>query len=294
MKARLFCFIGILLIISGCDLIDQQISKVYNKPTGTIIAEIGKDYVTLEELNSEIDTYNSSPVVLENPNMKIATKEQKTEYLDEVVNRKLLYREAVDRGLDLDKDYRQAVDNFKTTLLVTRLISDETKNINVDSAEIEATYNQIKDMLKEPDQRWVREIAVATRSKANEILSQLLTGASFASMAIQYSTVDSASKGGDLGYITIGSKGNDFPEFDNIVFSPSLEVGALSSVFKGPDGYYIVKLEDKKEGKTPALTEVWDRLKLALQQEKQQEALNKLLEEVKSSTDVKTYRHLIK
>ncbi|MDP8259852.1 MAG: peptidylprolyl isomerase [Candidatus Gygaella obscura] len=294
MKLKLFCFLSIVIIFSGCDVIDQQISKVYNKPTGTIIAEIDKEYVTLEELNAEIDIYNSSPVVAENADLRIESKEKKISYLEEVVNRKLLYREAIDRGLDLDADYRNAVDNFKTTLLVTRLISDETKDIEVDSAEIEATYNQVKDMLKEPDQRWVREISVSTRSKANEILSQLLTGSSFASMAIQYSTLDSASKGGDLGYVTVGSKGSDFPEFDNVVFASTLEVGALSSVFKGPGGYYIVKLEDEKDGKTPVLTEVWDRIKLALQQEKQQQALDKLLSDVKASTEVKTYKHLIK
>jgi len=284
------------VLLSGCDILPIERIKPSKKPTGAVVAEIDGEYITLEELNAEIETFNSSQLVAENPSQKIETVEQKKDTLNSMINQRLIYREAIDRKMDKDPDYKRSVENFKITYLVSKLLSNEIKDLDVTQSDIENAYAQIKDRLKEPDQRKVREIVVSTKNEANEILSQLLMGSDFATMASQRSKVKSAAKGGDLGYITIGSKGADSVYFDNVVFSPTLEIGSLSQVFKGPEGYYIVKLEAKKEGRQPPLSEVQDQLKMALKQDKQLERFNNLVDKLRKQSKIETrkYENLIK
>ena len=284
------------VLLSGCDILPIEKIKPSKKPTGAVVAEIDGEYITLEELNAEIETFNSSQLVAENPSQKIETVEQKKDTLNSMINQRLIYREAIDRKMDKDPDYKRSVENFKITYLVSKLLSNEIKDLDVTQSDIENAYAQIKDRLKEPDQRKVREIVVSTKNEANEILSQLLMGSDFATMASQRSKVKSAAKGGDLGYITIGSKGADSVYFDNVVFSPTLEIGSLSQVFKGPEGYYIVKLEAKKEGRQPPLSEVQDQLKMALKQDKQLERFNNLVDKLRKQSKIETrkYENLIK
>lgn len=284
------------VLLSGCDILPIERIKPSKKPTGAVVAEIDGEYITLEELNAEIETFNSSQLVAENPSQKIETVEQKKDTLNSMINQRLIYREAIDRKMDKDPDYKRSVENFKITYLVSKLLSNEIKDLDVTQSDIENAYAQIKDRIKEPDQRKVREIVVSTKNEANEILSQLLMGSDFATMASQRSKVKSAAKGGDLGYITIGSKGADSVYFDNVVFSPTLEIGSLSQVFKGPEGYYIVKLEAKKEGRQPPLSEVQDQLKMALKQDKQLERFNNLVDKLRKQSKIETrkYENLIK
>jgi len=272
-----------VFIISGCDnySLTKKKEQSQNKEisampvvTGTVIAKINNYPITLEDLNKEIDAYNKA-VPKDKPEMKINTPEKKIDYLkNEMVKRVLLYQEALDRGLDRDPDVQKALEQTKQQLLVYQLIKKETDKVNVTSKEIEDYYNRFKDTLKEPEQRKVREIVVISESQAKDLLIRLLQGEDFASIARQYSKAKSADNGGDLGFIKPGAK---FKEFDEIAFSNALGAGQLSSVFKGPDGYYIIKVEAIKGGQQKSLSEMWDDIKRGLTFLKQQKRINDLV-----------------
>jgi parvulin-like peptidyl-prolyl isomerase len=61
-------------------------------------------------------------------------------------------------------------------------------------------------------------------------------------MAKQHSISDTAASGGDLGFL----QQEPFPEMVDALIN--LKAGEVSSVFKGPKGFYIVKLEEIKGG----------------------------------------------
>ena len=242
--------------------------------TGTIIAKVNNYPITLEELNKEVKRYNET-VLKDKPEMKINTPEKKIAYLkDEMVRRILIYQEALDRGLDRNPDVRKALEQTKQQLLIYKLIENETNKISVTSGDIEDYYNRYKDSLREPEQRRIREIVVISESQAKDLLIRLLQGEDFASLARQYSKAKSADKGGDLGFIKPEGK---FKEFREIAFSDALGVGSISSVFRGPDGYYIIKIEAIKGGQQKSLSEMWDDIKRGLTFLKQQERVNELV-----------------
>jgi parvulin-like peptidyl-prolyl isomerase len=192
------------------------------------------------------------------------------------------------RGLDRKKELVLALEEFKRGLLVRELVASLTEDIKVDSKEIEDYYNQFKDSFKEPAQWRVREIVVSTMDQAKQVLIEALKGTDFASLASQNSKSDSASKGGDLGFIAKAK----FPQLDAVL--SSLEVGSISNVIKGPDGFYIVKLEEKKGGKEKPLSEVWDDIKEGLTMIKQNQKIQDYIAKLKQNAKIEIHEDLLR
>lgn len=302
MKCRILlgtsiCFAFVFLV--GCDLIKSfQPNKVVKEQTGaeapvkgTIIAKVNNIPINLTELNQEIDAYNAI-VPADKPESKITTRDQKINYLkNELVRRSLLYQAALARGLDRKEETLKTLEKTKQELLVMELVRQEAEKIEVSSKEIEDYYNTYKEQLKEPEERQIREIVVNTEQEAKDILIQLLQGADFATLAKDRSKSTSAKDGGDLGFITPGKK---FSQFDATVFSETLEVGKTSNILKGPDGYYILKLEGKRGGKQKSLSELWDDIKKGLTFLKQQQKIEELISKLSRDAKIEIYEGEIK
>src|SRR5215467_2172680 len=102
------------------------------------------------------------------------------------------------------------------------------QNINPTDAELLKSYNQNKEPFRTQDRVKARHILltttgkskdeeVAIKAKAENLLKQLKGGADFAKLATENSQdPGSASKGGDLGWLT---HGQTVPEFDKAAFS---------------------------------------------------------------------------
>ena len=65
-----------------------------------------------------------------------------------------------------------------------------------------------------------------------------------------------------------------------------LDVGKTSNIFKGPQGYYILKLEAKRGGKQKTLSELWDDIKRTLTFLKQQQKLEELVSNVSKTAKI--------
>jgi len=287
--------------LGGCEKLNVLIPQKKEQPKqaapvaiavkGTLVARVNNIPITLEELNEETDAYNAA-VPQDKPEMKITTRDQKFNYLkNEMVRRTLLYQEASDRGLDKSEEVMKALEKIKQNLLVSQLVRQEAEKVDVASKEVEDYYNTYKEQLKSPEERNVREIVVSTEPEAKDIMIQLLQGGDFATLAKDRSKSASAKDGGDLGFV---QKGKKFSQFDSIAFSDSLEVGKVSSIFKGPEGYYILKLEGKRGGQEKALADMWDDIKKGLTFLKQQKKIEDLVGKISTSAKLEIYEGEIK
>lgn len=287
MKSRIILFAIISLLLGGvlgCDKFNPAAKKSAEvktavapyiiQPKGALVAKVNNVSIGLDDLNEEITLYNAN-VPADRPELKVVTKEQKVNYLkNEVVRRALIYQHALDNGLERSDEVKQAVEKNKRDLMVLQDIKDMTKNISVTSKEVEDYYNTYKEQLKEPEDRQISEIVVGSEQEARDLLIQLLQGADFATLAKNNSKSPSAKAGGDLGFI---QKGKKSAQFDATAFSDSLDVGKISSIFKTPDGYNIIKLEAKRGGKQKPLSEMWDDINRGLVFLKQQQAIEELV-----------------
>lgn len=301
----------ILSALLGCDKISSLLKIKPKQETkekqvayvtrGTIIAKVNNIPITLEVLNRYIDVYNASLELREDlapeqkKEAKIDTREKKLNYLKErLVRQAAFYQAALDRGLDRKDEIVELLERSRIEILAAEMENEIVKNIDVSSAEIEEAYKNNKSLFREPETRKLREVVFKSDDEARQALVELLQGGDFAALARNRSIADSAKNGGDLGALQKGQRGEEFANFDEVAFSPALQKDAISSVFKGPNGYYIVKVEDIKGGKQISLSEAWDSLKLILLNRKQEEALDKFYAELSRQARIEVYEGEIK
>ena len=296
---KILYLITIISFLAGCEKFFpkkpvKEVSKAgpqILEVKGTVIARVNNQPITLEELNEEVENYNKY-VPADRPEGKIDTRDKKLNYLkNELIRRSLLAQVAADRGLDKKEELQKALNNFKQNLLVAELVKSETENIEATSTEIEDYYNQYKEQLKEPEERRIREIVVVAENDARDVLIELLKGSDFAALAQMKSISASAKNGGDLGYIKRGLKS---PQFDEVAFSLTLEAGRTSNYFKGPEGYYILKLEAKRESKAKSLSELWDDIKNGLRFLKQQKKIEELISKLSADARIEVFESAVK
>lgn len=302
MKRGIFLLMPVLflVVVLGCDKLrlapakkgaDVKRAMPAVKVEGTVIAQVNNIPLTLEDLDQEVNSYNAL-VPADKPELKITTREQKINYLkNEMVRRTLLYQDALDRGLDRNKDVISALEKTKMDLLVVELVRQEADKVDVTSKEIEDYYNTYKEQLKEPEERRVREIVLPSEQESRDVLIEVLQGGDFGQLAKQRSKSPSAKEGGDLGYIPRGSK---FVQFDAVAFSDTMEKGKVSNIFKGPEGYYIIKVEEIRGGKQKSLSEMWDDIKRGLTFLKQQEKIEQLIGKLSRDARIEVYEGKIK
>ena len=290
-----YCLGGIIVFsLFGCQKLPEInfLSKKKGFPVaGTIIAEVNGMPITLEQLEQEIQNFNQ---LMDMPEAQISTREQKLAYLnEELVRRYLLYQEAKARGVDKEAQTQELLWNLEVNLLANQFLQKEIGDELVTSAEIEDFYNLYKEQFRQQEERRIREIVVNTEAEAKAILIELLQGANFAGIARERSRAESASVGGDLGFIKRGGLGIDFARFDEVAFSPSLEAGQISNVFKNKGRYYIIKVEEIKGGQSKSLSEVWDEIKMNVLFLKQQQKLQELTSRLLQDAEVNIYEEKI-
>lgn len=124
------------------------------------------------------------------------------------------------------------------------------------------------------------EIVVADKERADAILVQLLQGADFAQIAKESSIAESAVNGGDLGVITEVP----FQEMANALMS--LEAGEVSGVFRGPDGFYIMKVLEKSGGNPIPFEQIKEEILQNQLMQKQQQVILDYIEQLRKSVTV--------
>ena len=271
---------------------------------GTLLASIGARIVTLEDFNNRIQAYNAEIQASRDipdsvkPNYLIKTAEDKKRLLEGMTERELLIGEAIERRLDKDKDLLKAVKALEEQLLFAKIIETEKAKVNVTAKEIENYYNMYKDAFTIPEERKVAMIVLPTEPKAKEILISLLQGGDFAALARTNSTDKSASNGGDIGFIVQKSpfpqpdKKTMFEKFEEVAFA--LELNEPSTIFKGPGGFYLIKVTGIKQAHQRLLSEVYSDIEQGLMLKKQEDALRTLVGNLRKTTNIIVHDELLR
>ncbi|GFO54694.1 peptidylprolyl isomerase [Geomonas sp. Red276] len=172
----------------------------------------------------------------------------------------------------------------------TRFASQAT----VTDAEAQAFYKENLDAyFKKPESARASHILIGAdektspedrkkaKEKAEAILKRVKAGEDFAALAKAESSCPSAAQGGDLGEFT---RGQMVPQFDEAVFS--MKPGEISNVVETTFGYHIIKLVEKKEGKTEKFEDVKEKIDSYLKRQKVQKALSSFIEELKKNAKI--------
>lgn len=249
-------------------------------PPETIVASFGEYTISLGEFNQ----------LWEQVPEEYKLQLDKSMLLDQMISEKLLIQDAINMGLEKDKDVLEQIKKMTEQILVQVLIEREILNkVEVSDEEASEYYEQNKNSFTEKEQVHLYNILLETEEEAQNILEQLTAGADFSEIAIEKSTGPSAAQGGDLGYV---SAGTIIPEIEEVVFA--LEVEELSGVVKSDFGFHILKISDKKPETVKAFEEVKEDIIQTLLPTKQKEAFDNLLEELKSKVEIEINEEALK
>ncbi len=296
--------IAVIVSCSGCDIY----KAIFNKPKKTevvsqeatvvkqeapavvsegmaadVLAQVGSWKITTNEFKERLNAVKE--VV---PDFNPDDLESKKMVLDELVRQQLVVMDADQSGLSKQKDILDAVEEFRRSVIVREVTRKLVENVNVTEEEAKAFYEAQKANLIKPVEWHIREIVVEDQLKANEMLTEVLKGSDFAEMARQNSKGKTAAQGGDLGFISQ----EPFAEMAPIILA--LEVGKTSNVFKGPEGFYIVKLEEKKGGEQISYNEIKQDIDQKLKADKQQQVILDYLKKLEEKVQVKINNDLLK
>lgn len=207
------------------------------------------------------------------------TPEKKRELLvSYLVNVNLLAQAAEQRKLADAPDFAQRIAFARKKVLVQSLMENENKAATTDAA-VQKFYDE---NLKPVPEVHARHILVESEDQAKDVVKKLKAGEDFAKLAKDVSK-DPGSEGGDLGYIT---KDQVVPEFGNAAFA--LDKGKISDPVKTQFGWHVIKVEDKRDRKPPALDQVKDRIKAALAQRAGEELIQKIRTDAKIENLIET------
>jgi peptidyl-prolyl cis-trans isomerase C len=194
----------------------------------------------------------------------------------ELIGREVLLQEADKQNIGAKADVKAAIDNARQSIIINAMLADYVKKNPVTDAQIKAEYDRYKAQVGDKEYH-ARHILVGTEEEAKAIIAKLKGGAKFEELAKQSKDPGSGANGGDLDW---ASPASFVPEFSKAM--TSLQKGAITETpVKTQYGYHVIKLEDVRPAKIPALDEVKQQIADSLQQRKLAEFRDGLVKKAK-------------
>ena len=182
--------------------------------------------------------------------------------LDSLINTKLVAGHAREQGLHAEEKIMRQMARIEDQILERAFLVAYIEE-RVTEDVLQERYKKLVEDTKDKEEISARHILVETEGKAREIIADLKKGEDFAELAKKRSTGPSASAGGDLGYFSADQM---VPEFAKAAFA--LDNGQFTETpVKTQFGWHVIKVEDRRTAKPPAVEEVSESLRADLARE---------------------------
>lgn len=198
-----------------------------------------------------------------------------------------LIREMQRQGIDFE-EWRQQQEEF---LLKQAVIFYEVdRNIVLEDSELINYYKLHPEDFTDPEEYKLRAIYISAEgreeaeleAKKKEISEKIAGGEDFASLASNYSEGPEKEHQGDLGSF---KKGQLEKSLEQAV--EKLPAGGTTPWLKVRNGWYLLKLEEKKESRLKTFEEAKKDIEEKLFQEKKQKLLNEFLTNLRERSYIK-------
>ncbi len=253
--------------------------------SGQVLAKINNTEITLSDFNERLKEY---PSVAHGGTLDLETKKG---FLDNLIVRELLYQESLRTGLDKEKETAAILEEMKKRILVEKLFKKELEeNIKITEEEIKKYYDEHPEEAKAPFETRASHILLKSREEADMVQKKLKAGSKFEDLAKTHS-IDTGSKirGGDLGFFRSGVM---VPEFEEAALK--LKKGEIGDVLETRFGFHIIKVTDKREGKSKTYDEAKMELEQSLLKKKKKEKFDNLVAGLKSKASITIKEDLLK
>jgi peptidyl-prolyl cis-trans isomerase C len=229
-----------------------QSAQAADSYTDKIIAEVN-GYKITEGLFRQYTTQRNLPAGGASP-------EQRKALIEELINRAVIYQDAVALGVDKTPAMKTAIEFQRVNIIASTMIDRSSERFTVSDAEMKKEYEARKGELGGKELK-ARHILVADEKSAKDIIKKLNKGGDFAELAGKHSSGPSAVNGGDLGWFKTDQMVKEFS-----VAAGKLEKGSYTkSPVKTQFGWHIILLEDSRTVAAPSYNAVKEQIRVGLQ-----------------------------
>jgi len=197
-----------------------------------------------------------------------------------LINIELLAQDAIKQGIDKNPENQLRIRELRQNLLAELLLADYFTKNPITEDQIRAEYDRELKVLGSGnalEQYRLSVIALPTESEAAAAISQIKSGEPFAKVAKQRSIDPSKEQGGQTGWVLPAQVNPSIA----LVMSNLPKGGMSSTPIQTPNGWYIIKVEEKRPFKIPTFDETKNQIRTNLAQQKQAEIINALREKAK-------------
>lgn len=232
----------------------------------TVIATVNGDKI----MKSTLDGYMTI--------LKKSGKADKQVALDDLIATEIALQQAKDSKIIERPEIKKAISDFTRNVLLKTWTKEKVDSFKIGDEDIKKAYDERVTKLASKEFN-ARHILVKKEDEAKKIIKELQDGADFAKLAKEKSTGPSGSNGGSLGWFKAQTM---VPAFANAV--KAMKKGEVSKEpVKTQFGYHIIKLEDSRDAKLPALESLKPQLKRVIAQQK----MLAYMKELKKTADIK-------
>lgn len=266
-----------LLFIFSIGIIGQEQNQ--DQETQEILATVNNIVITLNDFNQY---WNAIP---EQYKMQLS----KADLLEQIVIQTLLVQKADEIKLSNASEVQFQIKNATEQILIQYLIEKEIiEKTEINDDEFLSYYEENKDKFWKEEEVHALNVYTETEEQATEVLTKLSEGIDFSVLAQEASVGSSASRGGDIGFI---SKGTLTAEIEDKLFV--LNPGEISEIIPTDKGFHIFKVLEKNPAHYLELGEVKEEIKQQLLPQKQQQTFDQYLKDIEEQATVVKHLELI-
>jgi parvulin-like peptidyl-prolyl isomerase len=287
-----------------------------------IVAVVNDDIITLSEVRREYEMrVEAARAQLQGEEFEKYMEQMKSRLLDDLINDMLLLQLAKERNLNVADQVRMTLENVKkqnnlesddelkralasqgmewnawlkqveqTSLQQAVIYSEVNRSIVLDDAEIVDYFKKHPDEFVEPEEYTLRAIYLKTldvepaeiEARKKDVDAKLAAGEDFAGLAETAGDPPLKDVKGDLGTI---KKGQLEATLQKAV--DGLAKGGVSGWVETKNGWYLLRLEDKKDRRLPTFDEAKKQIEEKIFLQKQAAKMEEFIRGLKARSFVK-------
>jgi peptidyl-prolyl cis-trans isomerase C len=198
--------------------------------------------------------------------------------LDDLIITEIARQEANKSGMADRSDIKQKLKDISDKLVLNAWMQDKAASFKITDEELKAAYDK-QVSAGDKYEYHARHILMKTKEEAQGIINELDNKGDFAELAKKSSDGPSAATGGDLGWFKLATMVKPFAEAVAKMEPGTITKEPVQTEF----GFHVIKLEERREVKSPE----FDAVKPQLQRQLEQEKMLKYMEELRAKADVK-------
>lgn len=211
----------------------------------------------------------------------VDTPSGRTQFLESLITRDLLMREAVRRGIDRRSEVRARLEQARRSILLEALLREVAEKApGLSDEALRKYYEENKASLEEGERVRVRHILFKERGKAEETARRARKGEAFDQLM-----KDAEGTGGSTADLGLIERGAFDKEFEDAAFGAS--ENSIAGPVKTIYGYHVLQVQEKRQAGIPPFEEIKDKIAAELREGAQREAFDNLVNGLKKQAKIR-------